>query len=202
MSQTATQEPATDPEAAPTTAAEVCARYEPSDAVRDLLADDASPDAFLALLIEKGLYRDAVAFLARWLLKAEAIWWGCLCAWESCRPNPSPQDDAALKAVVDWLREPSEANRRRAEQLARRSKPTKASTPAKALATAVFLSGGSVSLPDLPHVDAPPDGVAASVTGAIERAASRKPADAADARRRQFLLVGMQIAQGDNHWEK
>jgi hypothetical protein len=67
---------------------------------------------------------------------------------------------------------------------------------------AVFLSGGSISLPDLPHVDPPADGVAGTVAGAIERAASRAPVDSSDERRRQFLLVGMQIAQGENHWEK
>ncbi len=202
MSQTATPEPAAATEAAPPTAAEVCARYDASEAVRDLLDDDAPPDAFLERLIQQGRYADAVAFLARWLPTAEAVWWGCLCAWEACRPDPSPEEDAALSVVVDWLGEPSEANRRRAEAIARPAKPAKPPSPAQALAMAVFLSGGSISLADLPHVDPPPDGAAASVAGAVERAALRAPVDSADERRRQFLLIGMQIAQGENHWEK
>src|SRR6266436_6656134 len=120
--------------------------------------------------IERQCHLGAQA-LARWLPKREAVWWGCLCAWDAARPNPPPKEDAALRAVLRWIHEPTEANRRPLQTVSDAAGGT--GSPAGCLALAAFFSAGSLTLPGLPVVPPPVEATAAAVAGAIMLTAAR-----------------------------
>ena len=73
---------------------------------------DLHPLDFVALLMEKALYPDAVRFVAHALPKREAVWWGWVCARRSAGENPPPKIKAALDATEKWIAQPNEDNRR------------------------------------------------------------------------------------------
>lgn len=176
-------------------AAEVCRQFELSDAGHALLRPDQTADTFAHLLVENALHADAIRFWAHRLPKKEAIWWGCLCLWGCSRPEPAPEAAAALRAVVEWLRDDKEENRRRAEAVGRAAG---INTPAGALAMAAFWSAGSIAPPDRPKVEAPAVATAQAVAGAIIAAAatSNQPQF-----HEQFDALAREVADGKNRWQ-
>src|ERR1035441_7160931 len=56
-----------------------------------LLRPELHPLDFVALLMEKTLYPDAVRFIAHALPKREAVWWGWVCARRAAGENPPPK---------------------------------------------------------------------------------------------------------------
>jgi hypothetical protein len=184
---------------APRTAADVCQSFEPGQDARGLLRDEMTPKAYFSLLVQKELYDAAVQFTARWLSKREAVWWGCLCAWDRKRPEPPEAIDGALGAAVRWVLEPSEENRRAARAA---GKEAGAGTAAGSLALAAFYSEGSISYPDLPEVAPPSDLTARTVAIAVGLAARQGSPSEKDDRRRQFLQMGLEVALGKNPWDE
>lgn len=182
----------------PRTAVEVCQKYAPSKDAIALLHKDLSPKAFLDVLVQQGLQVDAVEFLARLLTKEEAIWWGCLCAWDAARPNASPPVQAALQTALRWLQEPSEEHRREAEQAAKRAG---IATPAGAAAQAVVFAQGSLSLPGLPEVPAPEDLTSQTIAGAVRVCAAQLGAAGENLPYRRMLRYGLEVAAGKNRWQ-
>ncbi len=183
---------------APPSVLKICEDIKLGDPARELLDDELTPKAYFDLLAQNGLDDDAIRFIARWMPKREAVWWGCLCAWSVCRPDPSEEVDAALKAAVRWVQDPSEDNRQATRP---RRKAPKSRTPARRVALAVFHSSGSISLPDLPEVPPAPATTAKMIAGAVGLAANQgAPSKIAD-RRRQFLRLGVEVVSGENSWE-
>ena len=74
----------------PQAAAAVCRSCTPGPEARALLRDDLAAADYLGLLAAEGLNRDAVRFIAHWLTKREAVWWGCLCVWHGLRTAEPP----------------------------------------------------------------------------------------------------------------
>lgn len=73
-----------------------------------------SPSAYLARLIDAGLWTDAIRFLAFALPRREGAWWACLSARRalgdmSCDGTPELN---AIEAAEAWVREPCEERRR------------------------------------------------------------------------------------------
>lgn len=163
-----------------------------SDAARALLVDDQSAEAYVALLSANRLYADGLRFMAHRLPKRAALWWGCLCVWEIDRPEPSPATSATLQAVVDWIREPSEKHRRAADTAA---EVAGLDSPAGALAQAVFLSGGSMSLPGLPAVAPDPLLTAKMVAHAVLLASWSTLPDQWDQCQRRFLSMAGEVVR-------
>lgn len=171
---------------------------ELSDEGRALLRNDQSPDQFLSLLGSHHHYNDGLQFLSRWLPIREAVWWACECLWHLDRPTPSRKvDEEALRAAVQWVVEPTEPHRRAAEQAA---DAASMSAPAGCIAQAVFWSGGSISLCDLPAVEPPPHAAARMIALALILATAGSPAQ--EQHRHRFLHLGYQVATGRNHWEQ
>src|SRR6185437_11781390 len=138
------------------------------EAARRLVVSQRRPSAVLETLIAADHLDDAVRFLAMVLPKRQSIWWGALCVADGYG-NEIPEGDlAALEATLQWLREPSESNRRAAETA---GNEVTAKTPAGALAIAAFMSGGNISLPHLPFVAPAPEVTGNLVAGAILLAA-------------------------------
>ena len=82
-----------------------------------LLRADLHPLDFVALLMEKALYPDAVRFIAHALPKREAVWWGWVCARRAAGESPPPKIKASLDATERWIAQPAEENRRAAMDL-------------------------------------------------------------------------------------
>lgn len=165
-----------------------------------LLRPDQSPWAFFEELCRREHYSDAIRLLAHRLPKREAIWWGCLCLVHEWGTELAPPAAAAMNAVVDWILDPSEDLRRRAGKL---GKAARLSSPAGCLGMAVFSSGGSISLPGLPHVPPKPHVTARSVASAVLLLGARHAKhDQRQASRFQFLELGRQVLHGEIHWEE
>jgi hypothetical protein len=180
------------------TAADVCRQFELSDPARALLGERQSPGAFFSLLVQERLYPDALRFAAHYLPKREAVWWGCLCAWQVYRPEPPAKEGAALEAVVGWVREPTEANRRDAEKAGREAG---VGSVAGGLALAAYLSEGSIAPPGQPPVDPKPTLTAQTVAGAVVLAARQAGAARMAEHARHFAVLAAEVAEGRLRWE-
>lgn len=179
-------------------ALEVCQRYLPSKNARSILRRNHTPKAFFDQLVHQHYFADAVEFLARLLTKEQAIWWGCLCAWDAARPNPSPRAQAALQAALRWLQEPSEEHRRDAENA---GELAGMQTAAGAVAKAVAFASGSMSQPGLPAVEPPADLTAATIGSAVRACAAALTAAGEPNSYRQLLCFGLEVASGHNRWK-
>jgi hypothetical protein len=157
-----------------------------------LLSIEQAPQAFLARLVEAGLFSDAVRFIAFALPPRERIWWACV----TTRGNPlSPADADCLERAIAWTYEPDEAKRRACMAAAEGMNFEGAAAYA---ALSVFWSGGSMAPEGMPEV--PPDpslsaiGVGASVLLAVTAGEPRQ----AERRFEEAIERGMDIANGGN----
>jgi hypothetical protein len=176
------------------TAAEIGKLFPLGVEAKKLLRDGLTPRQYLDGLLEKQLYLDAVRFLAHALPKREGFWWACLCA----RGAPAPQA-AALQAAERWVADPSEANRRAAQEAA---EAAGVGTPAGCAAMAAFWSGGSMAPPNVPAVPPGETLTAHGVAGAVLLSAVlTEPEKAAD-KQRKFLAQGVEVLGGGNRWKE
>lgn len=179
--------------------AEVAETCKLGEAARALLPQHPTAQAFLDALTQRKLEMDALRFLAHLLNKREAVWWGCLCAWHLDRAQAGDEVKAAFRAVVRWVRDPSEFNRHALQSAAEAAGDT--NTPAGCLALAGFFSGGSLTGPDLPVVPPEPTLTADTVANALLLAAMQGPITQITQTFRQFLSLGWDVASGKNLWE-
>lgn len=176
------------------TAAEVCRRYPVGPEAGAVLTPDAGPAAFLDALAGRGLFPDAVAFLAHALPKREALWWACACIRAAGPAGPVAD---ALAATERYVITPTDAHRRAAMDAA---EAAGFDTPAGAVAAAAFFSAGSLAPPDIPPVPPAEHLTPATVANAVVLAAvSPDPAAAGD-RYRRFLDLGRAVATGALRW--
>ncbi len=180
------------------TAGEVCQHFPLGEEAKKLLRDDLTPRRYLDLLLDKQQYPDAVRFLAHALAKREAVWWACLCARSVAGTSPPPKIAAALRAAETWAADPSEDNRRAAMPAA---ESAEFGTPAGCAAAAAFWSGGSLGPPNVPVIPPGEYLTAHGVAGAVMLAAVTEPAKAAD-KHRQFLALGIAVANGGHRWQE
>jgi hypothetical protein len=174
-------------------ATEVCSRFELPDDAQAILREGISTGLFLELLINQQKYLAAIDVLAHALPKREAVWWGCLCARQTGGAEFSPKDRDALKAVAQWVLEPSEENRQGAGPP---GEATGYKTPAGCLALAVFGSGGSLTPPNLPPVPPDPSLTGKTVSGGVKLAATKGDPLKIPLNHRQFAELGMEFAKG------
>jgi len=179
-------------------AAEVATHARLGPEAQTLLAPQVAAHEFLALLVKRKLYEDAIQFATFALDKPHAIWWGTLCLWQFHRPQPPAPVETVLQAVIDWLQNPNEEHRRAADAA---GKVCGITTPAGCLATAVFFSGGSVSLPDQPNVDPKPHMTARNVANAVRLAAKLTARSAQATFQARCLLLALEIARGELAWQ-
>ena len=114
---------------------------------------------------------DAIDFIGHALPRFDLIAWAAHILEESSRKRALPvRDRQALDHALRWLGEGSDANRRSAFDTAQKASSDSAE---KLLALAVFFSGGSISMPDMPPVLPHPAMAARMATNAIKIAAYR-----------------------------
>jgi hypothetical protein len=187
---------ATPPRPAARLAADIARPLPLSDPARAALAPALTARQFFDALVAADLPDDAVRFLAAALPKREAVWWGCVCVRSAPALVADPVHLKALVAAEQWVKDPTEANRRAAEAAAEAAGPD---NPPGCLASAAFWSGGSLTPAGQPPVPPRDDLTGQAVAGAVLLAAAHDPSATAAARR-QFLTVGQQVAAGQERW--
>jgi hypothetical protein len=178
-------------------AAEIARNVPLSEPAAQLLREDLQPRPFLDLLIAQQHYADAVRFLAHTMTKREAVWWACLCS----RPErgaavPAPAA-AAQQAAEAWVVSPSDEKRRAAHAAAQAAG---VGTPVGLTCEAVFFSEGSLGPPEFKEVPPPEHLAATTAANAVILAAVAEPPKL-EAKYRQFLALGQDVAAGKNGWK-
>jgi hypothetical protein len=155
-----------------------------------LVRPEMHPLDFVALLMEKALYPDAVRFIAHALPKREAVWWGWVCARRAAGDNPQPKIKAVLDATEKWIAQPSEDNRRSAMAAAQKAE---LGTAAGCAGLAAFFSGGSLAPPEAPVVPPGEFLSAKAVSGAVIFAAVAKEPERAPEKFKSFVAQGVEV---------
>jgi hypothetical protein len=127
------------------------------------------PDAYCRMLIDKRRVSDATTFVGHALPRYEGIVW----AVQALRSRwPEGKTDPIITEILRWIDDPSDEQRRIIHGMAQTAS---SDSPASLLGLAVFLSGGSISEPDLPPVLPPADASAKLATAAVLIAAFADP---------------------------
>jgi hypothetical protein len=164
-----------------------------SPAAEALLRPELKSGAFLARLAHENLWLDALRFAPFGLPRSQALWWGALCLWQCYRPAPAPEVDRCLQAVVAWLREPGEAQRREAYEAGRAARTT---TPAGNLALAAFFDCGSLAPVGQPEVSAQPSLMPQTLGAALTLALKLSPRAEQAARQTDFVRLALEVMAG------
>lgn len=172
------------------------ALIDPSAQAQALLPGEPGVEAFLERLLQAGLYRDGIAFLAQALPPREAVWWACLCVRDAAFDDaPVPAVVSVLEAAEHWVYEPNEYNRRLAMSMAEKAG---FANPASWTGVAAFWSGGSLAPEGAPVVPPSEDLKGRAVAGAILLAAVHKEPEKMEDKFRLFLARAFDIACGGN----
>ena len=155
-----------------------------------LLTGDIGPSRFIQLLEQRGLFNDAIQFLAHGLPIEIGIRWGCSAIRELALSLDSTE---ALEAAENWLKKPGDEERWKAREAAEKSG---LSSPADLLGMAVFFSGGSITPMDSPA--APPPIYVANrlVGGSVQLAVLSRNPEQSHARYLRALQIGRQVVKG------
>lgn len=141
-----------------------------SDEARRRLDPERNVRGFLDDLLRDGLVSDCLDVIAHLLPKRYAIAWGCECLQASVAAGDAGAvERSALAAAQRWLKDPTEENRRAAQDLAER---LDYDTPGAWLAAAAGWSGGSLAPAELPEVAPPPTLCGEAVAAALKLAAA------------------------------
>jgi hypothetical protein len=175
------------------TAAEICALFDLDKEAEALLCDGIEPREFVEALSTNKEYFAGIDFIAHALTPREAVWWGCLCLQHACGSDLSSQEKAACKAAVEWVLEPTEANRAAAKAPAEALGP---GSPAGALAAAADKTRGNLAPGIAPPMPPGPYTAAKAVAGAVKLASIKvDPVKIADTQQ-LFIELGIGVAEG------
>jgi hypothetical protein len=157
----------------------------------------AAPQELIQRLRDDERVVDAIQFLAHALPKREAIWWAWSCARHAAGDDPPEAIRDSLEATGLWIREPSDAHRRTAYELAQKAD---LATAAGCAGAAAFFSGGSMAPADQPAM--PPEEFmsAKAISGSVTLAALTEP-ERAMAQMEEYLDRGLEVAERVHLWQ-
>ena len=178
---------------------QICTVSELGDEARALCRDGMAPREFLKLLIEQNHFPDAVRFLAHVMPKREAVWWAWMCARRSAGDEPAPDVLASLNATEQWIKQPTEENRRAAMKAAEEAD---LKTAAGCAGLAAFFSAGSLAPPHAAVVEPGEFLAAKAVTGAVIFAAVAVEPEKAGEKFRAYLDQGVGVVNRIKLWGK
>lgn len=176
----------------PRPAADLVAPLPLTDPAKELLTPDVGVRPYLEKLVAAGLTVDALRVLALALPKPEAVWWACVCIRQAVPKPWLVSCENALDAAEKWAKDPAEANRRACGSTA---EAAGWDTAHGCAAGAAWVSGGSLSPPNLPPVQPREDLTAQMVAGALRLASVFDPLATA-ATTARFVQIGMTVADG------
>jgi hypothetical protein len=151
-------------------------------------------DALFATLVDGERWEAAIRLAGHWLPKRKSVWWATLVWWEQVRNEPPPEQLPRIEAVVEWVLDPCDNNRRRVGAEAQRLPKT---TVGGILTTAVFWSEASVAPPDCPPVGPP-----AHITGHLTSSAIILATAGDVQRQRQSLRFAAEVYQQPEPWSR
>jgi hypothetical protein len=163
---------------------QLCERAKVGDEAKALLTDDFSTKEFIAFLVEKQEFKDALRLVAYLLPKRESIGWGCLCVRHVLPDQKEKPLPNAQIAAERWVAAPSEENRWAAKQAAEKEDPKTASG---LLAMAVFFAGPSMAPPNVQAVPPPDHLTSEMVANAVILAGVAKEPQTAKEKYRAFM---------------
>jgi len=169
------------------------------DATKLLTATTAEPTqrVFVATLVERELFADAIAFLAHALPRREAVWWAWVCARKASGQKPTPKVQAALDATERWIVQPTEDHRRQAMQY---GEIADFGTPAGCAALGAFFSSGSLSPADAPPVPPGEFMTAKAVAGSVTMAAVVTEPEKAPEKFQEYVRLALEVADRTKLW--
>lgn len=179
-------------------AATILERFDPNPLTIEKSASCDHAIDLLDSLVNASDYIASIDFLSHWMSPQCAVWWGCLCVWETERERSSPELDAAMQLILGWLHNPTEQSRQRLAEIAALFEKKH---PVCLIGNAALYSSGSMSAPDWPPVAPPRFLYANLVAGAIKLIVSRGDMQQYDSRNKQVLRLGMEVLQGVNRWQ-
>jgi hypothetical protein len=154
---------------------------------------DTSPAEYVKKLISVPSLDEAVQFMAFALPKREAVWWACLCARSQVHDSTPAAALAALTAAEAWVYRPTDETRRAAME---KAQATRFDSALIWPAVAAFWSGGSLAPPNLPAVPPAPHLSGVAVLGAVTLAAVQIEPALAEQKRRRYIEIAIDIANG------
>jgi hypothetical protein len=167
-----------------------CEQAKVGDEAKALLTDEFSTKEFIALLVEKELFKDALRMVAYLLPKREAIGWGCLCV-RHILPNPQEKPLPEVQVAAErWVAAPYEEARWAAKQVADMEDPKSLSG---LLALAVFLAGPSMAPPNLQAVPPPAHVTSEIIACTVFLAGVIKEPEKAGEKYRAFMQKAMAL---------
>jgi hypothetical protein len=176
----------------------ICSVAELGEEALALVRPELLPPDYVALLVEKELFPDAIRFLAHALPKREAVWWAWVCARKAAGEKPPAKIAAALDATEKWIATPNEENRRAAMAAAEKAE---FGTPAGCAGLGAFFSGGSLGPPEAPPVPPGDFLTAKAVAGAVIFAAVGTEPEKASEKFSSFIAQGMDVTRKIKLWE-
>jgi hypothetical protein len=135
-------------------------------------ACDMQPHQYCESLVAEKNHTKAVQFIAHALPRYESVVW----AAQSLLSYPTTEKQNPLtRAILQWIDDPTDEGRREVMRLAQIAEDNDDDSAMNHLGKAVFFSGGSISLPELPPVLPPANScnvlsMAAVVQGAHQQA--------------------------------
>lgn len=171
---------------------------ELGDEAMALMKPELHPLDYVAKLMEKQFYPDAVRFVAHALPKREAVWWAWISARRGSGENPPPKIKASLEATERWIAQPTDENRRAAKEAA---DIAKLGTAAGCAGLAAFFSGDSLAPPDCPAVAPGPYLTAKAVSAAVNLAAMSGEPKQAPEKFKSFVAQGVDVTKRIKLWE-
>ncbi|MGE3806476.1 MAG: hypothetical protein AB7K24_17550 [Gemmataceae bacterium] len=165
------------------TAAEVGSCFKSTELARCLLEqnEQSPPLAYFELLLDRGMWADAVDFLAHGLSARDSVWWGCLCIRHVRLARLDEQESAALFRAGSWVVQGTAAARELVKSAA--AEVHDQSSPVRLVALAAAAGNGESSR------------TAHNIAAAIKMLAG------SEAVLGELLVIGLAIAEGKHSWE-
>ena len=176
-------------------AAPITTLFDLSDEGMALLNPEATVERQVEAWLDAGCVADARRLLAHALPPRHALWWALLCLTEAHHRNPYPDTVAsAFATVLDFVLGPTDAGRRACLEASNQAGST---TAGGVVASAAFLSGGSMAPADCPPV-LPEAHLCGRMCGvAVYLASVRFNPAKYKAHLAHFIAVGLGVARGE-----
>lgn len=142
--------------------------------------------------------RQLLRLIAGWLSTRETIWWGALCITQDPSHRSGPFPKGALKAIADWVLDPTENN----TALAGKASSLGGEGPANLLCQAITLTNHNLSPMAKESVTCPPGLSHKLVAHAILSTLDSWPGSNKNACYSVFVELGLDITEGKSFWEK
>ncbi len=170
----------------------LCQRLEFDEDVQQLAAETDDHETLIELLVAEQKFIEALRVRAHGWANRVTVWWGVQCVQQTKPQLPDAQQQA-LAAAVDWVAEPGESLRRRAESC---GEAVDYGGLGGCLALGAFGSEGSFAPVGIPYLEADDRVTGQAVAAALLLAAYQPGSRGAEERLAGFLATGQQIASG------